>query len=126
MVNHHLQVALGVHRGRRRKSNEDAVGYEYPADFNVLTQRGVLIALADGVGGLDDGEQASETAIARLIDYYYAQPSGKGVEQCLVDAVKAVNAELYRLYRTSATTIVAAVIHQTQVIVAHAGDSRAY
>lgn len=126
MSSHLLHIAMGYHRGLRRQANEDAVAYEYPTSFDVLQQRGVLVGLADGVASVSGGAVASETALARLITIYYTQPDYMNCKNGLLDAIKKVNAELYQLYAGSSTTLVAAVIHENHLIVAHAGDSRAY
>jgi PPM family protein phosphatase len=126
MSSHLLHIAMGYHRGLRRQANEDAIAYEYPTTYEVLQQRGVLISLADGVASVSGGAVASETALARLISIYYTQPDYMNCKNGLLDAIKKVNAELHQLYAGSSTTLVAAVIHENHLIVAHAGDSRAY
>lgn len=123
---HLLHIAMGLHRGMRRQTNEDAVAYEYPIDYDVLLQRGVLVALADGVATVSGGAVASERAVKRLIEIYYAQPAYMNCKNGLLDAIKRVNAELYQIFAGSSTTLVTAVIHENHLIVAHAGDSRAY
>jgi serine/threonine protein phosphatase PrpC len=126
MTNYLLHIAMGIHQGLHRKTNEDAIAYEYPTHFDVLRQRGVLLAVADGVATISGGGVASETALKRLIALYYEQPDYMNCRNALLDAIKKVNAELHQMYAGSSTTLVAAVIHENRLIVAHAGDSRAY
>jgi PPM family protein phosphatase len=126
MVHHLLNIAMGVHRGLRRESNEDAIAYRYPSNYDVLLKRGVLVALADGVATSGRGADASQTAVTRLIDTYYTQPDYVDCKQALVASVRQINAEIHRLYQQGSTTLVAAVIHEAHVIIAHVGDSRAY
>ena len=126
MVHHLLNIAMGVHRGLRRDANEDAIAYRYPSNYDVLLKRGVLVALADGVATSGRGADASQTAVTRLIDTYYTQPDYMDCKQALVESVRHINTEIYRLYQRGSTTIVAAVIHEAHVIIAHVGDSRAY
>jgi protein phosphatase len=126
MINHLLHIAMGIHRGMRRQSNEDAIAYRYPSNYDVLLKRGVLVALADGVATSGRGADASQTAVTRLIDTYYTKPDYMDCTQALLESVRHINTEVHRLYDDGATTLVAAVIHESHAIIAHVGDSRAY
>lgn len=126
MCSYKLYFAMGVHPGMMRDANEDSVAFEYPQDYTVLRQRGAIFALADGVATVADGAAASAYAVQRLITLYYLEPRGKSLQQSLVDSIKQVNAEMLRNTNMGASTIVAAVFHQQEMIVAHTGDSRAY
>ncbi len=123
---HRLTIALGLHPGRQRPQNEDAVGYNDPTNWQTLIERGTLLVVADGVGGLDQGELASDRAVRLLIEQYYSGPVFKGVQAQLKAALGDVNLHLRQAYPTSATTIVAVVIHTNTLTVTHLGDSRAY
>src|ERR1700730_16751411 len=58
--------------GPVRRNNEDWVGFWEPTDEQEYRTRGVIAALADGVGGHGDGEVASrlavETALRRFLE----------------------------------------------------------
>lgn len=126
MSNHLLYIAMGVHRGMRRATNEDAIAYRYPSNYDLLLKRGALVALADGVARSKSGADASQTAVTRLMDNYYTQPDFMDSKQALLEAVKQVNVEVHRLYDKGSTTLIAAVIHNARIFIAHVGDSRAY
>ncbi len=121
-----VRMSMGLHRGWHRLVNEDYVGCYYPADYDILRERGALFALADGVSTLDTGAEASEYAVRHLLEQYYTQPPTKTVSAGLEAAMQQVNADFRKYYPESGTTLVAAVIHQEQLIVGHVGDSRAY
>lgn len=80
-----------------------------------------LLAVADGMGGLEEGELASKTALGTL---YKSLSEGAG----LVEAVKAANTAVDREAqgRAMGTTLVAAVVSETRAEVVNVGDSRAY
>ena len=90
---------------------------------------GRLIAVADGVGGGPSGGVASRMAIEALDD-------AAGVEvrdpARLVSAVSMANRRVYdssceeESLRGMGTTLTAAVVFPTRVLLAHVGDSRAY
>ncbi|MDQ7028240.1 MAG: protein phosphatase 2C domain-containing protein [Anaerolineae bacterium] len=110
----------------RRTTNEDSIAYKYPSNYDLLRRRGVLLALAEGVAMSKSGAEASQAAVSRLIDNYYSQPNSWDCRLALLQAVKQVNAEVHRLYHKSSTTLIAAVIHNANIFIAHVGDSRAY
>jgi serine/threonine protein phosphatase PrpC len=126
-----LQPAALTHEGRARPNNEDWVDYEVPSDANRLARKGILMILADGAGGHERGQEASRTAVASVMDTYYSD-DGTDVQASLMQAFDVANAEVYQLTRQASggknamTTLVAGVIRDDELYVAHVGDSRAY
>jgi protein phosphatase len=114
-----------THRGLRRVHNEDAIGYDYPAALEALDRHGALFMLADGVGGMKQGELYSAQTIERL-PRLYRQAEGDDAEARLVAALQALNGQLYQQQLGGATTFVGAVFIQQRLIIAQVGDSRAY
>lgn len=108
--------------GQARKGNED--------NF----YRGVTVfAVADGMGGHQAGEVASETALLPLQEVdERAWPSDVEAERALVDAVRAANTQVVEQaaanpdYRGMGTTLTAVLVREGRLLVAHVGDSRAY
>ncbi|MDZ4169723.1 MAG: Stp1/IreP family PP2C-type Ser/Thr phosphatase [Coriobacteriia bacterium] len=103
--------------GRVRSHNEDAIMTDPP-----------LFAVADGLGGHEAGEVASQIAIETLRDHAPRKPDANA----LARAVRAANAEVIRAAREGVgrsgmgTTITAAIVDGTQIVIAQVGDSRAY
>ena len=54
------EVGLCTDTGRRRANNEDNMISVLPEDPDVLARKGVLLIVADGLGGHDKGEVASD------------------------------------------------------------------
>ncbi len=116
--------------GPQRARNEDA--FALPKSRAEENRLGVLLVVADGVGGTADGSAASGEAVAYLQSLYYSAAGpelpGERIRQC-VEAVNAIN----RIKRRSPdieagflTTLVAAVVLKDQIWIANVGDSRAY
>jgi protein phosphatase len=106
--------------GRQRRENQDAVLAEE------LPGGGVLLAVADGVGGSADGGLASRTAMAAFrTAARRAQDPEDRLLQGFIRANEAV-LELVSGEDRPATTLVAAVAQEGQVWVGNVGDSRAY
>lgn len=128
-----LQITVGsTTEVGGRQNNEDAVLVrELPAIPDA--GQSWLLAVADGMGGLEAGELASGLAIEHLADAFDtgAAPSTDTVVQTLTRAYRAANAAIYEQSRgdddsTMGTTLVAAVILGRNVTIANVGDSRAY
>lgn len=124
-----LDIACCTDVGRARDQNEDACALPpVAADIDRL---GALFVVADGVGGMPGGADASRDAVAHLQALYYAASGPGQPDDRLSQAVRAVNT-LNRNSpgRTTArerlTTLVAALVRGNDVWIANVGDSRAY
>ncbi len=92
-----------------------------------------VFALADGMGGYNAGEVASEIAVQTVAEGVGAlRAAGLSAADALVRAVATAHAGIVDFARARpeclgmGTTLVAAVIAQGRLTVAHVGDSRAY
>jgi protein phosphatase len=85
-----------------------------------------VIAIADGVGGLDRGEIASETALTRLKEIIENIPDDLS-EQELNEVFNVYTQETHQLMSEGmGTTLVGLLIYQGKAFRFHAGDSRIY
>jgi PPM family protein phosphatase len=116
--------------GATRPSNEDSVVLVVPDDTGTLLAKGVLAVVADGMGGHEGGEVASEIAVRRVKEVYYATPSDP--QASLLKAFAAANFEIYEYARKKSklagmgTTCTAVAVINGSAYSAHIGDSRAY
>jgi serine/threonine protein phosphatase PrpC len=91
-----------------------------------------VFAVADGVGGAQAGEVASQTAIEVLTEAFTQHGSGEDAEDLMEIAIQRANDSIYRLSREQpkfammATTIVALHLDGLRATVGHVGDSRLY
>jgi protein phosphatase len=115
------------HIGPVREENQDAIqlpGKELPIE------RGLLFAIADGMGGYMHGGMASKLALDCLIKTFYAE-SHLSILKALRRGVEASNLAVYNTAQRMGqgrmgTTLTAAVVANDQLFLAHVGDSRAY
>ena len=145
-----LQLRIGAQTdlGKVRDQNEDrvlvfdlkrfrelsAVGTETAS----LQQPGVLLVVADGMGGMSGGETASQMCVENLLTLFLEKldaPGGSGhanTQQTLGDAVRGTNDLIYSRatadmkLRGMGTTLTAAFLEDDRMCVAQVGDSRAY
>ena len=118
--------------GTKREHNEDYLGYLLPYTPEQLRSHGCVFALADGVGGQQKGELASQLAIETVLDGFSHAKSGEPHKTLLTRAIQAANLEVYEQGSASpaktgmATTIVACALRADRAVIAHVGDSRCY
>jgi len=114
-----------------RETNEDAVLVTQLAEQEPGAGPGFLLAVADGMGGHQRGEVASQTAIELLNDLF-ARDRPEDVAQALKQAYRRANEAIFQQAALTpdggpmGTTLVAAVIAGKYVTIANIGDSRAY
>ncbi|MDE1892560.1 MAG: bifunctional protein-serine/threonine kinase/phosphatase [Betaproteobacteria bacterium] len=114
-----------------RTNNEDYCAGVTP-DGDTLDNKGVLVAIADGVGGHANGREASEFCVRGLLADYYSTPDTWSIPQSLEKVISALNIWLYShskcTFETAgmATTLSAIVIRGTRYTIAHVGDTRIY
>ena len=116
--------------GRVRSSNQDAFF------AGELIPDAAFAIVCDGMGGANAGNVASETAVKVITDYilrsYRAKMDSFDIEKMLKNAIVSANMDVYDMSLKDAslsgmgTTVVAALIHNDEVVIAHVGDSRAY
>jgi len=118
--------------GRTRDHNEDFLGYVLPYTPAQLRSHGCVFALADGVGGQQKGEVASQLAVETLLAGFSAAKSGEAHKTLLARLVQSANLKVYEQGQSSrasagmATTIVACALRADRATIAHVGDSRCY
>ena len=136
------QLVLGAvtHVGRVRKANQDA----YCALLAPNTPHGVggVLAVADGMGGHQGGERASQMAVAGLVRLLGKGRPGEDRDTLppgftdwrsaqIQDVVAQVNKEVFAAADTPetrgmGTTLSLTIIEGSTLTVGHVGDSRVY
>ncbi len=118
--------------GRVRSHNEDYVVCREPDSMADEAMNGWLYIVADGVGGADAGEVASEYASQQTIAHYLTSNGESNPGQRLVKSMQAANTNLRQLVvdrnqnKRMATTMVATAIVNHTAYIANVGDSRGY
>lgn len=127
-----VEAAALTNQGYVRANNEDAVGSVQPTDPTERGRKGLLFAVADGLGGLNAGEVASSTAITTLLNEYYAPSNAGRIEPALRHAVQLANLRVHDMaqkhldHRGMGTTLTALALAGTTAYLAHVGDTRVY
>lgn len=131
-INERITASLQTDPGLVRDHNEDFITCWEPQNDGELAKHGWLYIVADGVGGADAGEVASQFASERVIAHYLANSETKDWGRRLINAMQAANTDLRQLVmdrnenKRMATTMVAVVVQGKQALVGNVGDSRGY
>ncbi|QDX80015.1 serine/threonine protein phosphatase [Denitratisoma sp. DHT3] len=127
-----LRVRIGQHSlAGRRARNEDFLGATQPEGAE-LDSKGMVLVVADGVGGHANGREAAEYAVRNLLVDYYATPDTWSVAKSLETVLVASNRWLLGQARHTAdyigmaTTLSGLVLRGARYYLAHVGDSRIY
>ncbi|WP_150427413.1 bifunctional protein-serine/threonine kinase/phosphatase [Dechloromonas sp. CZR5] len=114
-----------------RERNEDYCGVATPEGLE-LENKGVIAAVADGIGGHKGGREAAEYTVRGLLADYFATPDTWSIPRAVETVTTALNrwviaegsrnAELAGM----ATTLSAVVLRGRRFYTAHIGDSRIY
>src|SRR5262245_47372873 len=116
--------------GRKKNRNEDCVWVDEQAGLYIL---------ADGMGGQEAGEIASQLAADTIrglvVDKLMRQPQGlstEAIKRLLLEALETTNSTVFSAAqaaghkRQMGTTVLVAVLQDSTAYISHAGDSRAY
>ncbi len=123
-------VSMSSDVGCVRELNEDSGTYIQPDDPELLRSKGLLIVVADGMGGHSAGEVASRLAVDVVTRAYYED--GGDARSALEKAFHEANREIHKAAENDAskngmgTTCTALVLQNGTAISAHVGDSRLY
>ena len=113
-----------------RELNEDSGAYIQPDDPEVMASKGLLILVADGMGGHSAGEVASRMAVEVITRVYYED--GGEPQSALKKAFREANRAIHKTAEKDesktgmGTTCTALVLQNGTAISAHVGDSRLY
>ncbi|BDH61094.1 protein phosphatase [Lysinibacillus sp. PLM2] len=126
-----MKVTVESDIGLKRKVNEDRAAFiERPDHYK-------LAILADGMGGHNAGDVASEMAI-REMEYLFKNAISKNFETLhskkiwMLEVVKTINEKIYKHSLLNedcqgmGTTLIAVLIDHEKCLISHIGDSRAY
>jgi serine/threonine protein phosphatase PrpC len=131
-----LKISVGQHSDKGRKeTNQDFHGVLIPKE-PLLTTKGIVIALADGISSSNVSQVASESAVKSFLTDYYCTSESWSVKTSAHRVLAATNSWLNAQTRRSpylydrdkgyVCTLSAMVIKSTTAHIFHIGDSRIY
>ena len=126
-----FQYVMESDTGKKREMNEDRVAV-------LKRPEGLLLALvADGMGGHNAGDVASEMTVDAMSKYFLEADSRsfasvESKKQWLDEKIRLINSEVFDYAeghpecKGMGTTLIAALIENNLCVICHIGDSRVY
>lgn len=119
-------------RGRRKNQEDSVIILEHKDNPNFK-----FLAVADGMGGLNAGEEASNYTVKRMYEWFQSLPQEMyyypdEVQKQFNLMINQVSNELYQKYNSltgelrTGSTFTGAIITEEYTIISSVGDSRAY
>lgn len=120
-----ISIQVGkLHQQGAREYQQDSFSVSDPAQYGT---RGVLAVIADGMGGLESGDQVSQCAVNAMMEQFHrvsGDPMGT-LLSLLETATAQVNGFLgEENYYKSGTTLIAGLIREDYFYYLSVGDSR--
>ncbi len=122
-------VQIGkLHEQGERSGQQDCFGV---SDESLLKTHGLLAVVADGMGGLSDGDKISTAAVESVLDNFLLYQGKCTIEQQLLmlaqNAVESVNGLLgQNSFGKSGSTLVMGILRDSVFSFLSIGDSRIY
>lgn len=112
-----------------RSKQQDSFGIsELKPD--TMKDKGVLAILADGMGGLSDGEKASMATVISCLNYFDTHDMGEDMSDHLISMAQNANTEVKEVLGhssgTSGSTLAAALVKGRELFWLSIGDSRIF
>lgn len=114
-----------------RAGNEDYGAVSAPGGA-MRAKRGVLAAVADGIGGAPGGREAAEIAVETFIEIYYGAGGWLSITEATQRALAGANARILQAaeqkpaLRGMGTTLSVLILAGARGYTLHIGDSRIY
>ena len=115
--------------GAVRDHNEDYIAFWEPEDFYVRQESGSIAILADGVGGVGNGDVASRLASETALSVFQNAAPEISPAEIIRQVYAEASARIFQATQHQgrmATTLLTSIFRHDRVTVAHVGDSRAY
>src|SRR5579872_710956 len=126
-----VEVYSQTDLGCQRENNEDSFGSWQPATDAEFAQKGVLLVVADGMGGYEGGQEASRLAV-ETVKETYAGNLAEDPQTLLFKGLREAHARIVKYaaahpgLRGMGTTCTAVAVVGRNLYFAHVGDSRLY
>lgn len=132
----HWQIGLATDAGAVRKVNEDAAFVRAMAD--PAGDEVAIAVVADGMGGYEGGDLASQTAVAMIEMWWYERlPKLLKQQQFIKKIAVELNTCVYninerlleigqKMRQKLGTTLSALLLYKGEYVIFHIGDSRIY
>lgn len=107
-----------------REEQQDSFASANAMDVTLMRQEGLFAVVADGMGGMEGGGEASAITVQTMMDAFRQRDPSEDVYLTLRDAAAAANGKVFELLGTSGgSTVVACVLWKERLWYVSVGDS---
>lgn len=107
-----------------RSEQQDAFAFVNLLDVTCIREQGLLAIVADGMGGMEGGAFASQTAVSCLMQGFQGMDRTESFYYQLCDSLQSADNAVYQKLRgTGGSTAVVCILFQEQLWYASVGDS---
>jgi serine/threonine protein phosphatase PrpC len=121
-------ITIGnIHHIGMRESQQDSFGISDLSNRKLLERKGVFGVVADGMGGMSGGGEASGIAVQTMLQYYNETESSEHHELDLLNMLYAANDNVNHYmeeHEKGGSTMVAVLIRDGNLYWVSVGDSR--
>ena len=129
-VYHQRTLQIGnMHHIGARESQQDSFVISDISNAELCALKGILGVVADGMGGMADGAEASAIVSRTMLQYFNEVPSSGHPELDLLNMLNAANDNVNRFMsgrEQGGSTVVAVIIRDRMLYWVAVGDSRIY
>lgn len=115
-----------------RNEQQDSFAFSHIEDAPLVHRAGVLAVLADGMGGLAMGKEASDCTVKTILSLHETAQRETPTVDILQWAVESANSDVLAMARNAkvdgetGSTVVAAIVKDNELYWTSVGDSRIY
>ena len=131
-----LKIKSGFATDAGRKAiNQDCLGVNYP-EADVVNNKGIAVAIADGISSSKVSQEASQAAVTGFLEDYFCTSDAWSVKKSGMKVLSALNSWLFSQTQNSAgrfdkdkghvCTFSSMVLKSNSAHIFHCGDSRIY
>ncbi len=127
----HFTLGQATYAGLK-PDNEDSIGIRIP-EGHLLTTKGAVAVIADGVSAAEAGKEASDTCVTSFLSDYFSTPESWTVKKSTQQVLNALNRWLYgqgqrflQAEKGYVCTLSLVVFKSRTAHVFHVGDTRVY
>jgi len=125
-----IYIASKTDIGKKRESNEDSIA----THISTHNDGYAIAVVADGMGGYDKGEIASEIAAQNFIkdiqDSFFEEVNEANISSEMQKSICKINERIYDISLEQkiqlGTTLIGAMLYNSKAYISNIGDSRAY
>ena len=133
----HLDGAMNFTLGQAtyagiKSENEDSIGIRIP-EGHLLTTKGAVAIIADGVSAAEAGKEASDTCVTSFLSDYFSTPESWTVKKSTQQVLNALNRWLYgqgqrflQAEKGYVCTLSLVIFKSRTAHIFHVGDTRVY